>query len=65
MQANIGTGDKIFRIVLGLVLIILGVVFKTWWGAIGVLPLVTSFVSFCPLYALIGVKTIRAKSTSA
>ncbi len=61
MAANIGTGDRIFRIIIGLAFIMLGIIFKTWWGIIGILPLTTALVSFCPLYAALGISTIRAK----
>ncbi|HEY1125445.1 MAG TPA: DUF2892 domain-containing protein [Sphingobium sp.] len=60
MAANIGTPDKILRIIIGLVLIALVFVGpRTPWGWIGVIPLVTALVNFCPLYALLGIKTRR------
>ncbi|MEL6211516.1 MAG: DUF2892 domain-containing protein [Pseudomonadota bacterium] len=55
---NIGSLDRILRIVVGLALIalaatgLLGV-----WAFIGVVPLVTAFVKFCPAYALLGLRT--------
>ena len=58
--ANVGTADRIARIVVGLVLLALTVVGpQTLWGLIGVVPLATAFMKFCPLYSLIGVKTCR------
>jgi membrane-associated protease RseP (regulator of RpoE activity) len=60
MAANVGTPDKILRIIIGLVLIALVFVGpRTPWGWIGVIPLVTALVNFCPLYALLGIKTRR------
>jgi hypothetical protein len=64
MQANVGSADRIIRVLIGLGLIALGVIFKSWWGVIGVVPLLTAFVSFCPLYALFGVRTCKAKASS-
>jgi predicted RND superfamily exporter protein len=64
MQSNMGSVDRIIRIVIGLVVIALGVIFKSWWGVIGVLPLFVAFVNFCPLYALIGINTRKTKATS-
>lgn len=58
MKANIGGIDRILRIVLGIVLIALaatGVV--GWWGWLGVVPLATGLVRFCPLYPLLGMNT--------
>ncbi|ROR32673.1 YgaP family membrane protein [Inmirania thermothiophila] len=58
MSKNVGTIDKVIRIVLGLVLIGLALFGpKTPWGWIGVIPLVTGLIGFCPLYSLLGIKT--------
>ena len=57
---NVGSADRLIRIVLGLVLIALVFVGpQTPWGWIGVVPLVTGFLRMCPLYSLIGVNTCR------
>lgn len=62
MAANVGTLDRILRIVIGVVLIALTFVGpRTPWGWIGVIPLVTALVNFCPLYALIGISTRGAR----
>ena len=55
---NIGTTDAMIRIVLGVVLLgllIAGVI--GWWGLIGIIPLGTAFVKFCPAYAIAGLRT--------
>ncbi len=58
MAANIGRLDRTIRILIGLGLIALVFVGpRTPWGWIGLVPLLTAFVSFCPLYALIGIRT--------
>ena len=55
---NVGSIDRILRIVVGLGLISLVFVGpQTQWGWVGVVPLLTAFISFCPLYTLIGVRT--------
>ncbi|MFN5630651.1 MAG: DUF2892 domain-containing protein [Sphingomonadales bacterium] len=57
-NANIGNADRIARIILGVVLIALVFVGpKTEWGWIGLVPLLTGLVRWCPLYRLIGVNT--------
>ena len=59
MDANVGKTDRIIRIVVGLLL--LSLVFvgpKTWWGLIGLVPLATAFINFCPAYRLLGVNTL-------
>jgi hypothetical protein len=63
MTPNMGTIDKWLRIVIGIVLIalaIFGVI--GWWGYIGILPLATGLVNFCPVYRLIGVDTREKKA---
>jgi len=60
MKANVGGVDKVIRVVLGLVIITLGIVYKSWWGAIGVLTLATVAFSFCPLYTVLGISTRKA-----
>lgn len=58
MNANVGGIDRILRIVLGLVLIALtlaGIIGA--WGWLGVVPLVTGAIGFCPLYPLFGLST--------
>lgn len=58
MNKNVGGIDKILRIVAGLVLIgltlsgMIGV-----WGWIGVVPLATGLMGWCPAYTLLGIKT--------
>jgi len=57
-NANIGNADRIARIIVGVVLIALVFVGpKTAWGWIGLVPLLTGLVRWCPLYRLIGVNT--------
>jgi len=58
MGKNVGNIDRILRIVAGLVLISLVFVGpQTPWGWIGLVPLVTAFVGFCPAYRLLGIHT--------
>ncbi|MCB2058970.1 MAG: DUF2892 domain-containing protein [Novosphingobium sp.] len=59
-KTNVGSVDRILRIVLGIVLIALVFVGpKTPWGWIGVIPLVTGLFSTCPVYSLLGIQTCR------
>ena len=59
-KVNVGSIDRMLRIVLGLVLLALVFVGpKTPWGLIGVVPLVTGLFRTCPLYSLIGIRTCK------
>jgi hypothetical protein len=57
MKTNVGNIDKILRIVLGIVVIVLGFVFQSWWGLIGVVLLFTGLLNFCPIYSIFGLST--------
>lgn len=64
MKLNVGGLDRIARIVGGLVLIGLAATGTVGaWGWIGVVPLLTGAVGFCPLYPLLGLNTCPAKRT--
>jgi hypothetical protein len=57
---NVGTVDRIIRVVIGLILISLVFVGpQTAWGWLGVIPLFTAGISFCPLYRLFGFRTCK------
>jgi hypothetical protein len=65
MKANVGGIDRVLRIVAGLGLLSLVFVLpepNRWWGLIGIVPIATGFMRFCPLYSLIGINTCPAKS---
>jgi Protein of unknown function (DUF2892) len=57
MSTNVGTVDRALRVIAGLVLLALAVFGGQWWGWIGVVPLLTALVGFCPAYRLIGLST--------
>ena len=58
MKANEGGVDRALRIMGGLAILSLAFVGpQTPWAYVGVVPLLTGLVGFCPLYALLGVNT--------
>ena len=60
MKQNVGNVDRWIRIVLGVVLLSLLVFLSgpiRWIGLIGLIPLVTGNINFCPIYALLGIST--------
>lgn len=63
MTTNVGSADKIIRIVLGLAIIVIGYLNESWWGLVGLVPLLTAFVGFCPAYSLLGISTIAKVPT--
>ena len=64
MKANEGGADRAIRIIAGLVLIALVFVGpQSPWGWIGVIPLATGLVGWCPAYTIFGFNTCKTKST--
>jgi len=69
MKANEGGLDRILRIIIGAALV-LGVFFGSsaglpWlnpWGWIGLIPLVTGLIGWCPVYAILGLRTCPLKA---
>jgi hypothetical protein len=66
MTRNVGGIDRILRIVVGLALIGLAATGTVgWWGWIGLVPLGTALVGFCPLYPLLGINTCGGNRRTA
>lgn len=62
MPRNEGTLDRALRILLGLIL--LSLVFigpQTLWGLIGLVPLATGIMGYCPVYKILGLNTCPLK----
>ena len=59
MMANVGGLDRALRVVLGLGLLAAGWLMPAvgWWGLLGLVPLATGLLSWCPPYALLGINT--------
>jgi hypothetical protein len=65
MNKNIGSIDRVIRIVVGLVFIAYALRLGfhntgwNWVGWFGILPLLTAFVGICPAYSLFGLSTCK------
>jgi hypothetical protein len=64
MTTNVGWIDRAFRVLFGIVLLAwtfgyLPNVAPSAWGWLGLVPLITGLVGYCPAYALVGVDTCR------
>lgn len=64
MKTNEGTIDRALRVIAGLVLIALAATGTVGvWGWIGIVPLATGLIGWCPAYTLLGINTCPMKST--
>lgn len=61
MICNVGKTDRIVRIILGIAIILLGIYFQSWWGAVGIVPLATGLLRLCPAYIPFGFSTCERK----
>ena len=62
MKSNVGTVDRVIRVLAGLVLLSLFFVLEgnaRWWAAAGLLPLATGLAGWCALYKPFGIDTSR------
>ena len=62
MRANVGSVDRAVRIVLGLAILSLWFVLEgpsRWWALVGLVPLATALLGWCPAYGVFGLSTCR------
>ncbi|MEO6289972.1 MAG: DUF2892 domain-containing protein [Ginsengibacter sp.] len=52
MKKNVGNTDRNVRLALGIVITATGVYFKSWWGALAIIPVATAFTGLCPIYKI-------------
>ncbi len=68
MKANVGGMDRNLRIVVGAALFSLFFILEgnaRFWGLIGLVPLLTGIVNFCPLYTVLGINTCPMKEAKS
>lgn len=57
MKCNVGKTDRTLRILAGLAIIGAGIATQNWWGAIGIVPLLTGILRWCPAYIPLRIST--------
>ncbi len=65
MNNNVGSVDRLVRLVLGVAIVAAGVYYRSWWGAIGAVPIMTAAIGWCPLYMPFGLSTCATKRAAA
>lgn len=60
MKKNLGMTERVIRVALGIAVLSIAFVGpQTAWGYVGLIPLVTGLVGWCPPYALFGFSTCK------
>lgn len=57
IKKNVGNADRMIRIIIGLGIGVAGIWFESYWGLLGLIPIITAFIRFCPLYCPLGLNT--------
>jgi hypothetical protein len=57
MEGNVGDTERMARILVGLVIVGLGLMFSSWWGIVGLIPVFTGIMGWCPAYLPFGIST--------
>ena len=61
MKHNVAGVDRTLRIILGIAIIAAGIFYQSYWGAIGLIPLFTGLIGWCPAYLPFGMSTCKVK----
>ncbi len=61
MKCNVGKTDRLIRIIIGLVILVLGYIYSSWWGIVGLVPLLTGLFRWCPAYLPCKISTDKSE----
>lgn len=61
MKPNVGSIDRVIRLIVGCAILGAGYYSKSWWGLVGLLPILTGIIRFCPAYLPFGLSTCANK----
>ncbi len=64
MKCNVGRTDQIARIVIGTGVVIAGLYFRKSWGLIGLIPIITGLIRYCPVSDVLGISTCNSKKNN-
>jgi Protein of unknown function (DUF2892) len=58
MNKNVGSLDKTIRLIVGIFIIVAGFLNNSYLGAIGLIPIITALIGWCPLYPIVKINTV-------
>lgn len=59
MKTNVGGIDRILRLLIGLGILVAGWYYHSWFGLIGLVPILTAIIRFCPAYLPLGLNSCK------
>jgi hypothetical protein len=59
LKKNVGYMDSLLRAIIGTLIVALGIYFNSYWGFIGLIPVISGAVSFCPVYRFMRISTLN------
>lgn len=62
MKCNVGKTDRVIRVIVGAAMIAAGLYYQSWIGAIGLIPLLTAALGWCPLYLPLSISTCKKEA---
>jgi hypothetical protein len=65
LKKNVGYLDSIIRVLIGTLIVAAGLYFDSWWGFLGLIPVFSGGVSFCPVYKWLGIETVNPNAERA
>jgi hypothetical protein len=62
MKRNVGKRDRVIFLIVGLLILALGIIYQSWWGLIGLLPVIVAASGRCALFCLFKIDTTKKDS---
>jgi hypothetical protein len=59
IKKNVGYWDSIFRTIVGAAIVSIGMFYENYWGLLGLILVFSGVVSFCPVYRLFNIATVK------
>ena len=60
MKINVGSADRVIRIIVGVAICAAGWYYHSWWGLIGLVPIATAAIGWCPAYLPFKISTKKS-----
>lgn len=65
MIQNVGNAERVVRVAAGVAICAAGVYYQSLWGLVGLVPIATGALGYCPPYQLLGISTCKVKKPDA